>query len=139
MVARNTNDGSAPCGGWHPKRIAHSLHDQHRRRNRVQLANAALAGIVATAGRVQREGETQDGHRSAIRGSTAGHSGACGASSEYKRGAAELASTQLRNHLEPGRIELASGRLAAPTRDPVGLFDQSDSEIKRRRGARRSL
>ncbi|MDT7561342.1 MAG: hypothetical protein QOI68_5832 [Pseudonocardiales bacterium] len=55
MIAWHPNNGPAGSVGWHPERVAFSLHHEHRETNRVELCQAAVCGVIGPPGRVQRE------------------------------------------------------------------------------------
>ena len=124
MVPRNADDRSARAVRRHPERVALALHDERRDLNRVQLGQPALGGIVALAGRMQWEGEAQDGDCADVRGRATGNPGAGGAAAGDDRKPAQRVRAQLLENCRPGRIELARGRRATTARDSVRLLDE---------------
>jgi hypothetical protein len=139
MVAGHADDFPVWAGRRHPKRVALSLHDEHGHAHRLELEKAALGRVIGSAGRVQRESQTEHGHRASLSGGPACHPGARGSAADHQRKVLKPDFMQLPDHRQPRSVELTSGWLAAPPRYSIGLFDQRDAEANRERRLRRLL
>lgn len=144
MVTGDQLDVAAWTRRRDSERIALALHDEHGDGDRGQLGQAALGGVIAAARRVQREGEAQRGVGLRSRGRAAGHAGARGAPADDQAPGQRLtqagapARAQLRDHRQPGLVELGRRGGRAPAGHPVGLFDEHDRvALAHRRPGRR--
>ena len=125
------------AGRRHPEPVVLALHDEHRDRDGVELRQAARRGRLALAGgRLEREREADHPGRSGLRGCPAGDPGARGAPADHDGQAAEAASAQVRDHGDPGGVELSRGRGGASAGDAVRLLDQHGRQVELVRGLR---
>jgi Family of unknown function (DUF6308) len=124
--AGDANDGAVRAVRRHPERIALALDDQGRNVDRIELREPAL---LRAAGRVEREGKTQDparigGGGGAARDAGAGRPTTC----QQEVEAAERALEQLGHDCRPRRVELTGRSRASPPSDPVWLLHERDAD-----------
>ena len=93
--------------------------------HRVELGQARL---LRPAGRMDGEGEAEDGDRAGLLGRAARDPRAERAPADDQRQARELVCAQPLEHGAPGRVQLVGGRRRAPARDTVGLLDERDRD-----------
>ena len=129
MVALNLDHYALAVGGRHPERIAGSLHDQSRDRDRVQFGKSARRRSCSLGPpRLQRECETHDCDCFGHGGGAAGNPRAQGTATNQQRQVAQLPLPQSIDHGDPGGVELARGRRRASAGDPIGLLHQADAD-----------
>ena len=139
-----TGDGDylvARARGRHPERVAVALDHENGDRDRVELALSRLGGIVGLAGWVHREGQTKHGRGVGLRRGAAGDPGAHRPPAGDQGVGEHAALAQVREHREPGGVELPGRRRGLAARDAVGLLDQHDVEpgLARHRGGGRDV
>jgi hypothetical protein len=134
VVAGYLDHCALSIGGRDPERVAGSLHDESRNRNRVQFRKTARArSRLRTLRRLQRKGQTH--HRDRIRkaGSTARNPRPQRTTSNQQRQAAQLPLPQAGNHHQPRCVKLARRSRRTSPGDPVGLLHQADTYTLRQR------
>jgi hypothetical protein len=120
--------------GRDPERVARSLHNQGRDRDRVQFGETARRRSRPRApGRLQREGEAHNPDRVRKAGAATGNSSAQGATPDQKRQAAQLPLAQPRNHRHPGSVKPGGGCRRPSPGDPVRLLHHADTDTLSKR------
>ena len=107
MVALDPDHGAARSVRRHAERVGLALDHERRDLDGVELAEAALRGIVALPGRVDREREAEDGGGFRLGRGSAGDAGAGGTAAGDDREALERVRAEVRDRGEPRRVELA--------------------------------
>jgi uncharacterized protein len=77
---------------------------------------------------MEREGEAEDGRRTDLLRRATGDAGASRAPARDERQPGERILAQVCDHGDPGLVELARRRRAAPAGDAVGLLDERDGQ-----------
>jgi hypothetical protein len=122
VVARYLCDLTTRRFGNHAERIPRALDDERGDGDGVELGKAARG--VATPGRAEREGETEDAQRARLCGRSTRHPRTQRPSADDQRQFTEGIVLQVADDGCPGRIELVRGRRRAATGDAVRLLDE---------------
>ena len=126
MIARHDDDLAPRARLRDSERVALSLHDERRHRDRVELRQPARR--VGAARRVQREREAQHGARAGRAGGPACDAGPRRSPADDERQPAQLVRAQRLHDGDPGRVELRRRRGRAAAGDAVRLLDERDRE-----------
>ena len=130
MVPGHLDHDAALVGGRHAESVPCPLDDQHRDGHGIDLRETTRRRRAAgPARRLQRECETKHPDRARRRRCAASNARAGGPPAGEERQAVQLAREQVVDHRGPRSIELMRGRGSTPSRDAVGLLDESDAAV----------